>query len=121
MVVRGEPCLAKNRQLQMGVNTLLWEVKRIWRNFHMGISVSSITGRQVWLQSDEQGALLQSGKGATFGTGGVGIWIGDDLWVTHHYGLHSRVEVVGWGGLIWIHNGGSGCRNRVLRSSCSTF
>jgi tyrosyl-DNA phosphodiesterase 2 len=36
---------------------------------------------------------------------GVGIKVGDDLWVTDHHGLHARVEVVGgWGVIIGYVN-----------------
>jgi len=32
---------------------------------------------------------------------GVGIRIGDDLWITDHYGLHAQMEVIGgWGFLM---------------------
>jgi tyrosyl-DNA phosphodiesterase 2 len=31
---------------------------------------------------------------------GVGIRIGDELWITDHYGLHARVEVIGGTGVL---------------------
>jgi hypothetical protein len=32
---------------------------------------------------------------------GVGVKVGNELWVTDHYGLHARVEVIGgWGVII---------------------
>ena len=35
----------------------------------------------------------------------MSIWIGDDLWVTNHYGLHARVEVVLGGAFIIVVRG----------------
>ena len=33
---------------------------------------------------------------------GVGVKTGDDLWVTDHYGLNARVEVIGGYGVMMM-------------------
>ena len=75
----------------------------------MGISVSSVAARQVWLQSDGQGAYCWEVEVQGLEQVSVSIRICDDLWIG------------GWGVLMWIRDGDSWCRNWMFHSSCSTF